>query len=48
MALRPDHESTFACSLEKEQALLLQTVAPTFNSTCIFNVSIGASGVVQW
>jgi hypothetical protein len=48
MALRPLSAKEFVCSLETQQALALQTVVSTFNSTCVYNVTISADGVVQW
>jgi hypothetical protein len=48
VALRPTTEGMFACQLRQDQALALQTVTSTFNSTCIYNVSISTSGVLQW
>ena len=50
MALRPAPtiETTYECLLSDNQAMALQSIAATFDSSCIFNVTIGPSGVVQW
>ena len=49
VALRSSDEVGSSCTLEKVQALALQTVAQTFfNSTCTFNITIGPDGVRQW
>ena len=50
MALRPapTTETTNECLLSDNQKAALQSLVATFNSSCIYNVTIGPNGVVQW
>ena len=50
MALRPNPGEAAGgkCVLDKAQALAFQTTAATFNPGCVYNLTIGSNGVVQW
>ena len=49
-ALRPEGTTTplRTCFLDKEQAIALQSIASTFNASCMYNVTVGADGLAQW